>query len=331
MALDDLLKGLSVFNQGLREYAINQGVNDVTKQIQELNQQALDEKERLVATTQVANDLALKLGAAGADASLIGQLAGQLAPSAGAQFQAQENMKSQERSQGFQTAERRAAQAFSAEQADKNRAQQLKIAEINLAAKKDVAGSKKSANDTALELKQIKDFRQANKALFEAHDAADQMGAYLQPVNGRIDQAQVAAAMTKLIRASGDTRVSDEDIARAGANQDVRSSIARKLKVNLSGEAIKNDVKFYTALSEVLKTRIKEKLGKNANNHARAFSNIAKYSPEQAVAFRDNLLTNIGQAEEQPGASATFPQVPQDQSGGAPAAPSGWRKHLKRN
>lgn len=120
--LDDLLKGIAVFNQGITQLATSRAINDANEQVQMLNSQELDRGQRLQAMTAVGNELSMRLGAAGADAGMINQLTSQLAPSAGAQFQAEENKQLQASSQAFQAEENERERAFRLELENRQRA-----------------------------------------------------------------------------------------------------------------------------------------------------------------------------------------------------------------
>lgn len=70
MSLDDVLKSFAAFNQGMTQYKISQATNQATEQLQALQGEE-DVKARLLQQTQIANELALKMTGAGADASQV--------------------------------------------------------------------------------------------------------------------------------------------------------------------------------------------------------------------------------------------------------------------
>jgi len=69
--MDDLFKSLQLFSGAVKQYQTQQAVNDATKMMEELQSQALDEKQRLQANQQVGNALAMSLTGIGADAASV--------------------------------------------------------------------------------------------------------------------------------------------------------------------------------------------------------------------------------------------------------------------
>lgn len=106
MSLDELLKGLSVFKQGMQELAQTTALNDANQQIMQLNAQALDEKEKLAQINQISQGLASRLmGTGGMSADKAATAVGIFGPSQGAQFAADVNRGLQESTQAFTTKE----------------------------------------------------------------------------------------------------------------------------------------------------------------------------------------------------------------------------------
>lgn len=103
MSLDELLKGLSVFKQGMQELAQTTALNDANQQVMQLNTLALDEKEKLAQINQVSQGLAARLmGTGGMSADQAATAVGIFGPSQGAQFAAVENRALQEDRQKFE-------------------------------------------------------------------------------------------------------------------------------------------------------------------------------------------------------------------------------------
>ncbi len=82
MSLDDLLKGLSAFKQGMTEVAIGQGIQDAQQQVAQLNddlqKEVIDEQTRQQQANVIADNLALQLTQAGASPGQIQATAGRL-------------------------------------------------------------------------------------------------------------------------------------------------------------------------------------------------------------------------------------------------------------
>jgi len=102
VGLDDLLKGLAVFDRGVKTFAVSTAVNDANEQLTQLQNQEDDRAQVLQQQTEISNSLALRLAGAGADAATIQAATGRLGVSAGAEFQAQQQRQAQESSQAFQ-------------------------------------------------------------------------------------------------------------------------------------------------------------------------------------------------------------------------------------
>lgn len=80
MALDDLYKSLSMFQDGMQKLAINQGIQGATSQVEQLNSQMMSEMEKRQAQTQIAKNLSLQLTQAGANGQQIQTAMGAIAP-----------------------------------------------------------------------------------------------------------------------------------------------------------------------------------------------------------------------------------------------------------
>ncbi len=78
--LDDLLAGLSVFKQGVTQYAVGQGIQNAQDQISQINSSQQSEIQKRQALTDTANNLTLHLAGLGADANTIQQTAAAIKP-----------------------------------------------------------------------------------------------------------------------------------------------------------------------------------------------------------------------------------------------------------
>lgn len=106
MALDDLLKGLAVFDEGMTKLATGVGIMRAKQQVDEVNAQNLDDTKRRQALQSVANNLTLNLTAAGANPSQVQQTTAAVTPKsslfpeeATAQHQSQVDKAAKERLQ----------------------------------------------------------------------------------------------------------------------------------------------------------------------------------------------------------------------------------------
>jgi hypothetical protein len=292
---------MAVFQNGVKDLAVNNAMNNATKQVQELNAQALDEKEKLAQQTALANQLAMQLTGFGADAATVEQ-ATKFAPSTSAQYQAEQNAELQASSQQFQ-----------GEQADLDRKNRYAIAALALG-KEDKLAEKdlRKAKDKALSEWN----NRVGKDLIGAVREAKNFELMLKPVDGQVRPAQLALAATKLIRLSGDNRISDTD-KEAMANPDptIKAAAMRSISKKIAGRAITNDITFYRVIGKELSKAAMN----NYVSEAEAFADQKSMADDRLD--RDELATMFKLKFNIPHGSATENAAEQQQ----PSGPS-WRK-----
>lgn len=262
-----------MFHEGLKQFAVSKGVNDANEKLSQLNSMEMDRSQRIQAQSQIGNELALRLGAAGADAATINQLAGQLAPSAGAQFQAEENKSLQE-----------VGNQFKADEAQKDREHQERLQKLKL----DAMGFK-SEKDTKKMLAGFADkFRKENKATLEARDKLDGLKSILDKTPDRVG---IEMAKTGLLKFAGEDRVSDADVARAQRDPSLRAGIARRLKLEATGEALKDDRKFYQMILDHAGKKMNETLTKKVKDYAGGTAELADIDGNK---LQSGLMKQLG-------------------------------------
>jgi hypothetical protein len=286
MALDDLLKGIAVFQDGLKQYATTNAINDANEQLLAINQQGLDKNAQLQAHTQVASSLALRLGAAGADAAHIQTLTGQLAPSQGAQYEAGVNADLQNKSQQFQTGEKA-----------KDRANAITLEQMKLDAMSG-KGQKKAMEEVAKGFEKRPDV----KPLLDNFPKFDEALARINETKGKMGAtAAIELAKLGLIRGAAG-RVNEMEIKSANESPSARAQLWKKMGLETSGEVPANVQDFWqqvlvrskehtaTALGAAIDAHAKGAAALNDNVDATALNTglRAKYSnvlgsPEQQV------------------------------------------------
>lgn len=123
-----MLDSWKFFKEGLQQYNTQKAVNDAVKQVQDLNQQQLDEKDRLAANQMIGNELAMRMTAAGAQPGQVQQATSGLLQSANVM------------SQNVATAERQDDQnTFTAGENQLNRESNERIAGMRNAGKNSTA------------------------------------------------------------------------------------------------------------------------------------------------------------------------------------------------
>jgi len=78
--MDDLLKGLQMFTQGVKAAAVNKGIMDAQQQVQQIQASQMKEMERRQALQGISNNLALQLSGLGADPAQVAQSAAAIRP-----------------------------------------------------------------------------------------------------------------------------------------------------------------------------------------------------------------------------------------------------------
>lgn len=257
MALDDMLKGMAVFKDGLTQFATSKAVNDANEQLSQLNGQEMDRGEMLKAQSQIGNDLMMRLQSAGADPGRIAQLTGQIAPSAGAQYQAEENKNLQESSQTFQAKEK-----------DKDRAHDIRLQGMKNSILEGGANSKLSK----FTIGEANKFYKREQKSIEAIDGLSKFSKMINtPGAARIG---IELGKTALLKDAGEDRITNEDIERADNDPSIREKIARRLKLEVTGDELKDKAAFYSKLMERLEQDALERLDKKIGGEAKAKSGL---------------------------------------------------------
>lgn len=263
MSNDELYKGMMIFQQGLSTYNQGKAVESATQRLAELNKQTLAKEERLQASNQIAQELASRLTAAGANPAQIAAASEHIAPSMGAQFQAKENAELQGKSQSFQAGENA-----------KNRAHEMAMQKMKL----ENMGFK-DEKKTAKELATYADkFRKENK---DTLDSREKMSALKGILDKTPDRVGVEMAKTGLLKFAGEDRVSDTDVARAQRDPSLRAGIARKLKLEATGEALADDRKFYQMILNHAETKMTETLNKKVKGYSQGTAELAGVDGER--------------------------------------------------
>lgn len=195
--LDDFLKGLAVFKEGMSQYAQSRAINDANEAVQKLHATEKDKAAIFEQQSQIGKDLGMRLHAAGADSASTAQLVSQFSPSAGAVFQADQNKDLQESSQKFQSQEN-----------DKKIASAEKIAGMQA-----IRASNKMTDARRKELGQFatkyqKEFNALSRKNMEALNSAVSAGEVLKSGNPIGDQA-VKMMLAKAIQ--GGSQLSDAE------------------------------------------------------------------------------------------------------------------------
>lgn len=257
MGLDDLLKSLAVFKDGVQSYAQSRAVNDANAAMTELQIQEAQAGQQLIEQRNaISTDLAMRLGSAGADSAKIGQLTSSIAPSQGAQYQAAENEELQGKSQKFNASE----------------------SSLQRQHEKDMLALKGSALGIKDDRKIAKNRRDLADRFYKTNqkeiDSVDKMDTFRKIIDENPSQLGLKLAQRGIIKSSGDDRISDEDLKGADNDPSIRKAIARKAKLELTGEALKDDRQFYSALLKNMETYQLQKLEAKVKGYSTSVSEL---------------------------------------------------------
>lgn len=280
MSLDDVLKSFAAFNQGMTRFKVSEATNQAQEQLQALQANEDLKKDlnaRLQAQTGIANELALKMTGAGASASDIQAATGSLGLSAGQQAQIGLVPASQQYG-------RTEVPGYGNVSSDVKYATDAREAQ---------ASGKSGETLTKQELSDMRNFgiSASNKPYIEGLQEAKALQQALKPVNGRVDPAQVIAGIRRYIKASGDNRISNEDIKGARPNQSTKKALARKLGIEISDQALQSDVSFFNTVANNLVEYNASTLKQRVNDWGKSFAETQGTDP---VDYTNRLGTRYG-------------------------------------
>ena len=246
--LDDFIKGATLFKQGMQELAVNNALQDATKKIQDVNALMADENDRLAASTQVANELAMRMAASGADAAKIEATAGRMGVGAGAQFNAQ-----------YQREAQASTQKFNASESALDRKNAYDIALLGLAKSQNAAAGKLDKEQDKLVIDAGTKFESAAKKHLEAVGQARSAKALLASGNPIADNA----IGTFMARATGEVgNLTEAERKPFTGSMDIRSQLSQAMQQWKSGTLTAKNRKLVELLAgkmeESAKSRVLE-------------------------------------------------------------------------
>lgn len=256
MSLDDVLKGLKAFDEGLTQYAASGALAQANEQVQQLNQQfmsgQIEKQEMNQGLSALSQGLTSQLGQAGLPASQIQTLAGAIAPDlVSATAQAQLDAAAQQQEDRFK---------FEGGQRDKDR--QLK------------RDSMRAEGDSRLSTKQndrifaaTKDFNSRTKNLKTSIRQADMAITQLATNNPIVSKA----IQTFMAKATGEVgNLTEAEREPFGGKNSILAKLARITSIGIGGQIPDSDKKFLTDFATVMK-----------NNHQSHFDEEARTTAAQ--------------------------------------------------
>lgn len=307
----DLFAALKLLDQGVTQFATTRAVNDANEKVRSLRESQIDEAQKLQGFRDVANSLTQRLATMGMDnASIENATAGIAPPKAPliqSPFQGMLADLDLQTTGGKQEAVKRSNAYI-----DKtNEMKQLGALQKN--AKKEKDDLIKAGDDA------IKGFPKVPiaKAALEAYTAAR-----LSPAEFA-DQNNIALTMSvkSLIKASGDSKPSDKDMAQMVPDKTIWSAVKRAYSEYLAGRPLPSDAKTLEYTVKLLQTKsqaLAQKAVKGySSQHAR------RHGLDPAQLEQDLLMTHMPDLTLRDGGA----EQPTQQQG-APAA-SGWQSFVE--
>jgi hypothetical protein len=249
---DDLVKGLAVFNQGVKQLAVSSATNDANEQINQLNQQQLSREDDIKARAAIGNQLGLRLQSAGADAADIQATAARLTPSAGEIFQAQTAQEQQA-----------TAQKFAQGQQSREFQQQKEIEQMKL-----------NYMQKAMQFKTAKMADQYGKEFFNQNKDDFKKLNDIQTMKSTIDASGGNPAGANLAQMSfvkaAVGRANWQEIQMGNPNQAIMKDAYYKLGIQFTNKDLTNKGAFFKKLAQAEEDHLLSGLDKSAQGFAQA-------------------------------------------------------------
>lgn len=291
--LDDLYKALGVFQEGMQQFAITQGVNQATQAVDQLNQAGLSELQKRQEQQKIAQQLAMRMTQAGANASQIQTAVGAIGPtpikdSNDAYQQAvatgdKDLMKMAKDMQGFENKpgmdKQDDQQSFLASESAKER--QLK---------RELAVAKKDNKLSDQELKQVMDAQKklesSAKKNFEGYTQAQIAGSMLDELGQ--NPVAMEAIKTFLARATGEVgNLTDAEREAFGGSRAIIQRVRRMASKLATGLPTEEDKKELRELTEVFASSNKRAIEGTADRMAKQ---LGAATGRDAAELRSRIL-----------------------------------------
>lgn len=270
-SIQNVLAGTEALAQSLGRLAINSSLKDAEEQVNQINAQVTNERERARSLSALGQQLALQLAQSGASAAEIQQTAGPLGPSPGAQFQSAVSEDLQQSSQAFQSKESALDRSLQRE----------------LVGTKSLASQDKQAAKTTLGQK--KEFRSLIKddlkglSLIEGAEAA-----YAKAGSSATTQGMYVRA---ILRLAGEDRLNEGDLGTIPYESSKLRQLGLQFGIELTGKHPTQVVEFYRKIALALSEETKGKMRKAAKGFAKSRASQVGVDED---AFASDLLLEAG-------------------------------------
>lgn len=273
-----MMKGAAAFGEGVQSLAQSRAYNDANEQLQNLNSQEMSKEQRLQAQSQVGNQLAMRLGAAGASPQSILVSADRLAPSASEQFQSQANTESQ--AQGFKNNTALQAQRIQGQkEIEQMKLDQMKTAMGFKTAKMQDAYGKEFFTQNKDDIQSLKKYDDAKQTI------ADSNGSPIGPNLAQMEFVKAAVG-----------RSNWQEIQMADQNQSAKQKLARAVGIQLTNKDTTDNVSFWNKIVDGAKDKTMNRMQAAADGFAagKAALEPGVNASQLAEALKQQHLSKFG-------------------------------------
>lgn len=274
MSMDELYTAMNMFSSGMQKLAISQGINDATQKVDEINQSQLSELEKRQQQSQLANQLALRLTAAGASPQQVAQSQMAVAPPAmnSANDMYQQAVLKNDPKLMSMAKQAQSFEATNAQELEKTKnAGAIKVANVKGGFELEAAKIKAGHAQSQMQNQATKQFDASVKPLIEGLDAIDSMQALGSLKNGVADMA-IRSNLARTI-GSEKGRIAVQEISQYTGDPSLSNQFMRAIGKAKDGEIltekdralINSTVSAAKAAKEVA---VKDQLDKHVGRHA---------------------------------------------------------------
>jgi hypothetical protein len=304
MSLDDLLKGLSKFEEGMQTLAVGRGIRQAQEQVSQINMQEQDEFKKRQALSQVANGLVMQLSGAGANPQQIQQAAGSIMPpelKSADDFYVQGALTGKQEYNAMGREVDLRATAVERKEKQKDRDNSVKIAQIGVA-------SARAKLDGKFEQKELEEIRRGQEKLnaegkkfFESLQAVKSAKTILDS-NNPIGDNMISAIMA---RASGEVgALTEADKAPYGGSQAVTTRLSQAMTQWKSGKLTDQNRAFLTDVMSKMELNSQRSINSYADRISKQKAALLKRDPTEIRQHIlppdwDRPITEQGQQQQQ--------------------------------
>lgn len=280
-SMDDMLKGLQVFKDGMTQYHTTEAISDANAQLTALNGQAMDKAQAIQAHQQLASNLAMRLTAAGTDAAHIQNVASALAPSQNTTYQGDLSQQLQKQS------ETAAAAAAEKQQASaKDIAQMHMDAMSGKAANAAYTGEAKNFEKRPEVAGILKSYPDISNTLDELRSGKDQPESVMFSNLAKIG----------MLKKANGGRPSQQEFATMTASPAWYDAVRTEFGLQTTNALPADKQQFWDGILSRAKSRMSDQLGQLIDSHAQGAAEMNNYLDRGRLnqALRDKYSNIVG-------------------------------------